>query len=239
MASTFDELVSEGTLRAGAESISDRVGAQVKLWLRSQAKAFLWPQLKVEYPAIPLAAGVQVLTLGNGDGGVEFEIHRINDPIHIYNSTYTAKADVRIRTDWASSIANAISEKLDDPAKTRGLPDMAKVRMNRNRTSGIDRTDLVGRYDLVFNRVADQNYLLEVSMYLVPSDPSGSQVPWFPNDRTVEQAVYYNALKHLKDPSASDELELLAKMVGQDRLAEGMKPGISDGGIGMDPSTFR
>jgi hypothetical protein len=231
-AATFDALVSEGMLHAGVEGISTRVGTRFKQWLRSQASLFLWPQCKREASGIALAIGIQKLVFGNGSGGITEEISRINDPMKIYTNGFDTLGDVRIQTDWSTNGA-PVDNVVNNPTSNKGLPTMARVKTTVA-------TPLVkGRWDVIFDRVADKAYLLEMSYYAIPADPAGAEPPWYPNDRTMEQACYVFALQHNKDDSAPAELKILATMVAQDRVAEGMKPGINDAPVRLDPKIYR
>jgi hypothetical protein len=234
---TFSEIISEGLLQAGDTGLTARIVPVFNYWLRSQAKTFLWPQLKRFRSAVPLAAGVQRLPLGSGGGSITEEIHRINDPLKIYTSNYLAKQDVRIKTDW-SGVADP-SDVVDNILTNLGCPSTARVTTFPNDYDAV--AVIKGKWDVIFNCAADRAYLLEVSYYVIPPKlASGSTgLVWYPNDRTCVQAVYVEALKYKKDDSYPNELNLLAKMVTQDRMSEGMKPGINDGGIGLDPSTYR
>lgn len=223
-ASTFDDLVTEGTLRAGAEGISTRVGFQLKKWLASQARLFLWPSCK-RHENVVLAQGDEEFSIGSGQGGVAEEISRVIDPMKIFSSvggTVAGYDNVRVKTDWDDTLIN--------PFDGQGKP--TEVRLAE---SSVNK----GEWVASLNHECDQTYTMQVMYYVVPADPAGSAAPWYPNDRTIEQAVFAFALRHLKDPEAMGELDLLARMVAQDRMAEGMKPGINDSGIGLDRSTYR
>lgn len=228
-ASIFSEIVSEGLLQVGDTSLTARMNFALNKWLRSQASLFLWPQLKRETSGIALAAGIQTLNFGNGLGGVTPEISRLNDPMKLYTSGFNTLQDIRIQTDWPGS-EPSVSNTYVDPSTNTGAPDQAKVKQH---------ITTKGAWTVVFNRVADRAYLIEINYYVIPVDVATSAAPWYPNDRTMVQCVYVEGLKYKKDPAYRTELDLLARMVTNDRMSEGQKPGINDGGIPLNAKFFR
>lgn len=222
--SLFSEIVSEGLLQAGDTSLTTRANAALKWWLRSQARGFMWPKCK-DTDNFSINAGSESFTLGGGEGGVVEEIWRINDPMKIFSGSGANVADfqnIRIQTDWDDSLINPF-------AGGRGLPTEARVREMRS---------VKGGWEVNLNHEADKAYTIQVSYFVIPLDPSTSAVPWYPNDRTMVQAVYVEALKYKKDKSYREELDLLAAMVRQDRLSESQKEGISIG-PSLNPRVFR
>ncbi len=225
---TLETILSEGGLMAGDSSLAATRGlVDMKQWLRSQAAGFDWPQIKREKSAIALAEGIQTLTFGNGVGGVTEQIQKINDPMKLYASDYSANQVIRIVTDWGDG--DLPDNVRTNPATNRGAPGRARVRHS---------TTLDGSWDVIFDQAANKAYLIEMSYIIRPGDPATSDKPWYPNDLTLIHAAYVFVLKYKKDPMYRDELNILVSKVGEDRLKYGSLPGINDV-LFLDPKTFR
>ena len=223
-ASIFSEIVSEGLLQAGDTSLTTRANFALKKWLRSQAEGFLWPQLKGN-EQVAVGANSEDFDIGAGDGGVTEEIFRINDPMKIWETgseTLAGMANIRVKTDWDDTLVNPFDG-------SQGKPTEARLKQNTTK----------GSWTVSFDHETDRAYTVYVNYYYIPADPATSAVPWYPNDRTMVQAVYVEALKYKKDPNYRNELDLLAGMVRQDRMNHGIKPGINDAGIPLNKSIFR
>lgn len=224
---TVATILSEGGLLAGDTGLGARALVDLNAWLRSQYDGFLWPFLRRELSAVALAQGVQKLTFGNGSGGITEEVQRINDPLHIYSSGFSTLADVRVVTDWGS--AHRIPDDVvNNPSSNTGCPTTARVRA----------TTTVGRWDVIFDRVADKAYLLQLSYYVRPAALTTADTPLYPNDRTLIQAVNVFILRYKKAENAPDEMDLLVAQVLEDRMKYGSLPGINDSLL-LDPKVFR
>lgn len=225
----YSDLLTIGIRKAGAPpNISTAITDEFKAWIRTQATAFPWPVLQVRYNGIALAAGVSSLALGAGYGGISQKIHRLTDPIHIYNSTYTIRGKVRVSTIIPSEDQDA-DPNLNNPATNVGMPSKVRAR----RSGG-----LAGEYGLEFDRITDRAYLLAIDTWIVPSDPSGTNTFWYENDVTLIKAVEVLALHHIKAPNADLEEQKLINMTVSDRLKYGEIPGINQE-WGLDPNTFK
>lgn len=224
-ASIFSEIVSEGLLEAGDTSLTARMTFRLKKWLRSQAEGFMWPQCKSS-DTLDLVAGTEAFSIGGGLGGVTPEISRINDPMKIWSgsgATLQDHANIRIHTDWDDALIN--------PFTAVGKPTQARV-------SQILATK--GAWDVALNHETDRAYTVQLSFYIIPVDPATSAVPWYPNDQTMVQFVYATALRYKKDhKEAAEQFTALAAMVSRDKMAEGQKPGVTDGGIQLSRKYFR
>jgi len=220
-------MAAEAGLIAGDTSLATRVKAELKQWLRSQYAGFLWPFLRRELASIALASGVQRLTFGKGSGGVTEEVQRINDPIRIYTSNYSVRDNVRILTDWGDD--TTIDDNIVDPSTNRGQPQRARV---------VADSALHGKWNVIFDRVADKAYLLELSYFIVPEDPADADVPLYANQRTIIQAGVAFILKYKKSEEYDRELQILVSQVNEDRLKYTQAPGINDT-LGLDSRTYR
>lgn len=223
---TVTDIVNEGGLIAGDTSLAVRAKVELKAWLRSQYAAFLWPFLKGWIQNVSLNAGAVGLTLGAGSGGVTQHIQRIIDPLYIYPSDYTFKAPVRIVTDSGDAEASMADSLLVGQAT--GQPTVCRVQ----------HTTTPGQRNLSFDYKADRNYKLKIGYFFVPADPGDSEIPIYPNDRTLIQAVMVFVLKYKKADNYGEELSILVNQVNDDRLKYGSEPGQNDQ-LFLDPKTFR
>lgn len=233
---TRAELVDEGTNLAGNSSLTTRANTWFNAWLRSQYRAWPWPFLQKRVSGVPLASASSSLLLGVGSGGVALEIQRIIDPVQIHKADYSGRGLVRIRQSSGSVIQNW-DESTNNPATNLGMPQVLKVV-----------TDTVwGRWVLYPWPIPDVAYLLSFDYFEQPADMvQGSVgdvlVPIYPNDRTMIQAVYVDALKYESAGEDSSsyraELEVLAAMVRDDRLKYGEVPGTNDR-TNLDSTVYR
>lgn len=221
---TVTDIVNEGCLLAGDTSLSTRAKVELKAWLRSQYRGFLWPFLKREISNAALNAGASSFTLGAGVGGVTQHLQRVNDPVFIYPTDLSSRSKVRIHTDFGDSVMQPVDVS---PAPS-GLPTMARV----------VHTGTPGQRKLEFNLAADRAYILRISYYMIPTDPGDSEVPLYENDRTMIQAVNVFVLKYKKDDTYEREAQILVAMVNEDRLKYGSEPGMNDS-LFLDPRVFR
>ena len=223
---TLAAIVSEGSLQAGDTGKTNRATADLMTWLRSQYAAFLWPFLKGTIANVSLAAGQTSVTLGAGSGGITPHLQRINDPVWIYPSDYSSKAPVRIITDHGDN-----DSLMADPLLANvptGMPTICRVRHSTT----------PGQRYLDFDLKADKAYKLKISYYFIPDDPASPDIPVYPNDRTMIQAVKAFVLGYNKADNASEERDVAASMVTADMMKYGMETGIGDA-ILLDPKVFR
>lgn len=227
-AQTLQTLIDEGLLEAGNSAIETRAKFLFKQWLRSQAAGFRWPQIHREIAAVPLGSSVQRVSIGAGANGVAERVQLIDDPIKLYKTDGSAYADVRVQTQWA--VGNSTGNDVVIPAaQNSGRPSYCRVLYSAT----VD-----GRWDMVFDKVADQAYLLQVSLDIMPADPADAAAPWYPNDRTMVQAVNALARKYMRADDWRDEMELAASMVLDDRMKYGIVPGKNDV-LALDSRTYR
>lgn len=223
---TLATIVSEGGLQAGDTGKTNRATVDLKTWLRSQYAAFLWPFLKSVVSGVSLAAGEASLLLGAGSNGVTPHLQRIIDPMWVYPSDYSSKTPVRIITDHGdndSLIADTLLSNVP-----RGTPNICRV----------SHTSTPGQRKLEFDLVADKAYKLKIGYYFTPADPGSTDIPIYPNDRTMIQAVKSFILGYNRSEDAAAERDMAAAMVQSDMMKYGMETGIGDA-ILLDPKVFR
>jgi hypothetical protein len=96
-----------------------------------------------------------------------------------------------------------------------------------------------GIWQVVFNTAADQAYSLWMQYQITPDEVDDDEVPWYPNDRTMQQFVEVQAYKHLKQWQVYRiENDILAEMVISDRAKYGVVDGSNDS-LFLDPNIFK
>lgn len=223
---TVAEIIREGGLLAGDTSKAARAGVDFRAWLRSQYASFLWPFLQAWSNPIDLNAGATSITVGAGAGGINRHILRILDPIYIYPTDYAWKAPVRVVTSTGDNDALFPDSFLAN--KPRGCPTVCRVQNGPHS----------GERIIDFNVAADKPYKLKIGVHYLPDDPADNEVPLYPNDHTMIQAVAVFVLKYMKADNYPAELEVLVNKVNDDRLKYGIETGINDQ-ILLDPKVFR
>lgn len=226
---TAARIVDEGLTLAADRANASRALVWLNKWLASQYAAFAWPFLYRESAATALAAGASSLEFGSG-AVVTPKVQRLNDPIKIYNASYSVQSICRLRTVWEPSSFDGSAAV--NPSTNRGIPDSCRAKPS---------TTVSQKWTLQFNRVADRALLLEISYLEQPDDVVSAGIPLYPNDRTMIHAVMTDALRFKKggdDPEYMDAREMLASMTLDDRAKFGMSPGLNTM-LGLDPKTFR
>lgn len=221
-------LIATALNKAGDSRLTTPALTWLNAWLRSAYAAWPWPYLQRRIAGLALPAGTQSLSLGAGAGGVTLEIKRVLDPLWVYDSVYSTKLRARIRTYIAGDAFE--DESINNPATNIGCPQQFKIRAD---------TSLFGKWSLIPTPVPDKAYLLAVDYIIIPADiVTTTDVPTYPNDRTMIQAILCDALQYMKDKAYLDELQVLASMVIDDRVKFGEVAGTNDQTL-LDPSVFR
>lgn len=221
---TFDEIVTEGMLKAGADHLADRVRGYLNDWLHRQAKSWPWPSLTGE-ASVNVPAGTLLLTTGgNGDGW-----SRILDNCWLYRTDRTARQRLRIQ-----QIATPPVGVLDDGngSQNLGLPMQARI---------FKTTDF--KYQFAFDKRTDRDYLLSLDVVIIPAriESPWTGIPWYPEDDTCIQAVMVETLLFQNGPSDNDyqaALAVLAEMVKVDRMRHGVSNS-SNSLLQLDQGVFR
>lgn len=233
-AMTRDEIVAEALLLAGrGTDLNVRARVALNHWLDSQYQAWPWPFLQRRAAAIALAAGTQSLSFGNG-ALVTARVQRIISPLGLYNTAYTSKTLLPIRSLTGGPLSE--DETLNNPTLTRGLPQRVKVRAN---------SATPNKWDIIPLPVPDKDYLLAIDYLELPAtyatNAAVSSIPLYPNDRTMVQAVLTEVHKYV-DGTDSDSyqsaLGILGSMAIDDRVKFGQVTGTNDV-MQLDPDVFR
>jgi len=222
---TRDEVVSEGQLLAGRDDNATASAKWLQRWLDSIAAAWPWPQLQTEAIGINLPSGTTLLTLGAGSGGITALIQKVLDNVWCYTTDRTARKRVRIR--------HQLSDPGDriQPTSMIGFPGSARLFYSAH-----------GQWQLSFDAVPDKDYLLTIPYLLLPAAMSaGTDIPWYPNDETMVQAVAFKNHEFYdgKDAPVTQAAQAqLAALVANDRIRFGTVTGINDALI-LDPTVFK
>lgn len=222
---TRDQIVSEGQLLAGRDDMATQGATWLQRWLDSIAASWRWPLLQTEITGVALSAGATSLTIGDGDNGVATKILTIRDNVWVYDSTRSSRARARIKHQL-SVPTDSIS-----PTTHTGRPQSIRVFASS-----------FGKWILRFDPTPDQNYLLSIPYNFIPvALTTGSEIPWYPNDETMVQAVAFKVSEYHngKDSGVTQAFqEALAGMVSNDRIRYGSVDGINDSLI-LSPSVFK
>jgi hypothetical protein len=226
---TRAQLITKGILTAGRDDLASPIGDNFDVWLRSVYAMWPWPFLIRRKSALSLPTGTQSLSVGAGASGITAEIQRLIEPIWVYDSTYATKSLAKIRQltgrQWTD-------EDINDPATFRGLPGEFKARAD---------TSTWGKWSLIPIARPDKDYLISFDYLEMPVAPLDTDKPFYPNDRTMLQAIFSETLKYTKgadSPDYQQALELLVAQINDDKMKFGQSPGINDL-LQLDPGIFK
>lgn len=223
---TRDEIVTEGQLLAGRDDIATQANGWLQRWLDAVAASWPWPVLQAEAIGIALGTGINSLTLGHGVGGITDDIQKILDNVWIYDSTRTFKRRLRIRHQLS-----APSDRIG-PVNNTGTPATARVFAG----------PVLGEWKLTLEPTPERDYLLVVAYLTLPAAiVLGTEIPWFPNDETMVQAVAFKVSEYHngKDSPITQAFQQnLAGLIANDRVRYGSIVGVNDS-MALDPSVFR
>lgn len=223
---TLDEIVEAGLALTPRTDVGAQAKVQLKAWLRRHARDWPWPILKRVRTGLALSAGTQSFVFGSGNSGVTEKVSRILDPIWLYDSGYTLRQKVRIRTRTDGDPAH--DETVNNPSTNVGLPVRAKVRY-----------ETYGELIVVPTPVPDRALLLKLDYIIVPDDPADDEAPWYESDDTMIKyvEVFGNQYARRYD-IAAQEREVLAAMQREDRVRYGQIDG-DNTTLPLDSSVFR
>lgn len=225
---TLTEIVTEGMLRAGDDTVTTRVTIGFKAWLREQARRYPWPTLLKKKQGLALAAGSTAVNFGNGEGGETRKVCEIRRPLWVYRADFTGWK----RADIIALESEASEPDVFDTTTRRGVPATFKVRAHDT---------IQDCWRLEPQLVPDRDYVLIFQYQVVPSDPADVDRPWYPNDETSIHAVMMLVHEYtdgIDSPAHKEARALVANKIIDDRNADGAKQGTNDS-TGLDPSIFR
>lgn len=216
---TRAEIVSEGQLLAGRDDVATQANAWLQRWLDSVAASWPWPQLQAEFVGMEIAAGQRGVGFGAGnpDGGPTDRVLKILDNVWLYDSTRTFRRRIRIRHQLSNPI------DIIGPTTYTGQPQSARIFSN---------TQQLGEWSLIFEPIPDKAYLLSIPYIALPAAMTADgDIPWYPNDETMVQAVAFKVSEYHngKDHPVTNAFQAdLAGLVANDRIRYGSVGGIND-----------
>jgi hypothetical protein len=218
------QIVQEGLLLAQrpADDYPTQVGGWLQRWLDSVAASWPWPMLQVE--ATGLVVSGPSLTVGGGSGGVTAKILKVLDNLWLYDAPRTGLFRLRLRPQLnRPGDRLALSGQAGQPADVRVFERP------------------FGTWTLHFNPNPDRTYYLSMSYIELPVPMTAdSDVPWYPNDETMVQAVAFKASEFSDGKDASSTVaaqQMLASLLTNDRIRYGTVSGINDT-LRLDPTRF-
>lgn len=229
---TATNVINEGMLLAGRDDLATRGLAWLNTWLRAQYQSWPWPFLFKRRLDLTLAAGTASFAIGAGSGGETLPIQQVRDPVKLRTSGYTLKRLARIRQliDGQPIIDPDYDEALRDPATSRGVPDVIRVRASNT---------LYGEWTLYPTPIPDRDLLVTLDYIVLPADVVGANTPIYPADETMIHRVYARTLRYAGDLEAAGIAdEEVRQMTINDRMKFGGTVGTGDI-LTVDPGVYR
>jgi len=228
---TRTELLTAGLGKMGnlSTALNTRITTEFQAWLDRQYAGWSWPFLKKRASGISLSAGATSLTIGAGSGGITQEIIKLVSPIAFYTSdrNTVGKAHIVQAEDadvyWDETLANS--------STFVGQPLKFKARHGAVR----------GTWDLIPLPFPDKAYLLAIGYYQLPASLGASDIPIYPSDATMIEAIAALGTVDQKGPdhpASMAAMEEAGAKVARDRSIYGSVPGENDLLL-LDSSVFR
>lgn len=237
---TRQQLMLQAGWAAGNDQAAVFVRTWLDAWLHRTAKSWSWPCLKRSVTNIPVSAGALGVVVEPGDVDNNY-IHKLLNGVVFWRvqSGYQPNGRAFIRP-LAETDPN-LYEALKDTTQGRGKPETVKVRV------GTDTPGESGALTLLFDKPTDVALYLSFDAHLIPpnigsASSADTEVPWYPNDRTLLQACKVAILELDAAGERSDHYDAenlkLGAMVVDDRDFDGEQAGDNQV-MGLDPSVFR
>lgn len=239
---TRAQLISQAALAAGNEQAGDYIRPWLNDWLQRTGKSWSWPLLHKSVGNLVVPAGQVATPVGVGAAtevqGVLLTTHHIHRLMGGYvfwrdASTYNTRGRAFVRPLYDANPDT--DERITDPNVRKGLPETLKVRQTAD-----------GALTLYLNPVPDRSLILAFDVHWLPPSMSTDSTddglsPWYPNDRTLEQACKCAILEMDAGGEnatvVGDALNTLGAMVVDDRDFDGEQAGDNQE-MEMDPSVF-
>lgn len=230
-AKSRSELITEALLKCGNTSPRTRAVSWLNDWLRSAYSSWEWPFLMARKSGIAVSTSSRVNSVGNNLNGITQEIRRIYSPLFLYLNSPVARFAVPI-----TQLLGNDDPLLDDGVNegTTGRPTTCRIRQTSAPTG------LVGQWDIIFDRIPDRAYLMSFQCSLLPpASVTMTDVPLYPNDRTMITAIQAECYEYMREKTMSDACrELLAAQFSEDKHKFGTQSGHHDM-VQLDKSVFR
>lgn len=211
---TFDDIVTDGMLKAGRDDLASVIEPRFNDWLQRQAKSWPWPSLTRKLTFSVPAGTLNFPMLLSGDY-VATRFSRVLDECWLYTSDRSARGRIRV-----TQIDSAPFGAMDDFAGNTGLPTSGDISKDQP-TGGLDSI-----FNMNFNVRTNRDYLLIAPCVIIPARiTDGALYPWYPEDDTCLQAVVVETLAEVNgqdDSSVAAAFDVLSNMVSIDRVRHGV-----------------
>lgn len=212
---TTAEIIENGLNAVGMAELSTPALGWLNKWLHSTAHAWRWPQLYKLQTAFPVANINDALALSGLPFGLTTSYPGSGKGVtHVWN---TPERPVRLYTadkkNWYDVTPRKLGASYKDilPASdvVRAVPETLAVKQ-----------DGLGSVRLFFSPLPLDTYYAVIPYQELPAPiTSTTDVPWFPDDETMEAVVVYKALSFESEdnPKAVAAMQRLAALVTQQR----------------------
>lgn len=233
---TTAEIISNGLNAVGMSELSTPALGWLNKWLDAMANAWRWPHLRKMQTGFPVANINDALALSGLPFGKTTSYPGSGKGVtHIWN---TPKRQFKLYTadkkQWYTVNPRVLGSNYGDilPAAdvTRGVPVQLAIRQDGH-----------GSVRLFFSPLPNDTYYAAFMYQELPAPITvTTDVPWFPDDETMETLVSYKALafEDESSPKTVAHNQKLAALVSQQR-ARHADMGTSEADDLMDRSVFR
>ena len=211
---TFAGLKAQGALVGQNNATPNWIDIKFKAWLRKHYASWPWPFLIAQATGISLNAGATTLLVGGGDGGLTSQISRIFSPMYYRANGYNTRGKAPIRSIVGDDYSQSFGQV--DPSSQTGAPQsIIALPFSEN--------DGKQKFTIIPYPIPDKLYTVSFTYQQLPDDPGETDVPRYPNEMTLIQAVKVAALEfdQTNDPVYKQEADILAQMVAADRATYG------------------
>lgn len=214
-----DNLVREALELAGNIGLTARANVWLNLWLAKVYAAWPWPFLRARYGPFSVNQGVNSYTFGDGEGGTNDKIQAILRVMFADSTNNGWKGDVPIDDDFGMGASrDPFWQDSASPTLPSGV--LVEISTDAGYTSAY-------RWKINFaDSYTNKAYRIAIVAKRRPADLSvGTDVPLYPNQETIVQAIFAKALEHQNDERAEAANAKLRAMEAQDRVVHGKQPG--------------
>lgn len=214
--------------RGGRDNLNTKMEGALNDFLDRAGRSWTWPMLTKRVTEIPLVAGVGFVLVGAGAGGIDERVtHLLGTPI-LYEDANLRKLRGRpVLVDFIDGYSNAIV----NGGGSIGIPEQYTIE-----------TVSPDQKRLLFNRASDVNLLIDMTAHvLYDRITTGTDIPWYPEDETMIQAVMAATLRSengVDSPSYQAAMQELTEMMGNDKIRHGASSTVNTV-MGLDTSVFR
>lgn len=238
---TRAQLLAQAGLAAGDDSQGSFARTWLDAWMKRTAKSWTWPVLKKRIADVPMAMGDESVVVGLGTGNTAYHIHRLLNGQIMWRSASGFSPRGRMFIRPLADMDPDTDQDTSDPLARKGSPETCVVRVGNNNNP------LPGYLTLFPNPTPDRAILLAFDAHVIPASMTAGvagdiNIPWYPNDKTLLQAVKCAILESNtageKSQLFDDEMTKLAAMVVDDRDFDGTQAGDNEV-FQLDPQVFR